>query len=403
MFEYSDGGLPIKVWIDKESFFADDSLVRQMQNLSRSPVAYHHVALMPDGHPGMGMPIGGVVACKDHLIPAAVGADIGCGMSIHHPALFLKNVNLEELMQEISDAVPVGYKSHDAAQTFTTHLEALFNQMMDNQIYPEGLKNQWKQKALSQLGTLGSGNHFIEIQRAVGGTMIAPEDDVAFMIHSGSRNVGKQIADFYIAKAKEYCQSIGIEETNGLDFLPAEHPWGMAYIDAMNFCLAYAKENRDRIFNNGIRPYIDKLGYGYWWAVKDAHHNYASLEDHFGEKVWVHRKGAIFAGNGAPGIIPGSMTTESYTVRGLGNPESFNSASHGCGRIDGRKCWQRKYSREDAIEHMAENNVEFHIGEDSNFSDECAWAYKDPHVVLQNEKDLVKITYTYKPVAVVKG
>lgn len=397
LFNHDEYRIPVKSWaVDSANRVnLEDGALEQVIHLANLPFAFHHVALMPDCHSGYGMPIGGVLATKGVVVPNAVGVDIGCGMIACKTSIAdVSEDQLKAILDIVRKEVPVGMAHHgknncqysNAPELFDTapHIE-IVQQLLDASMY--------------QLGTLGGGNHFIEIQKGDDG-------HVWLMIHSGSRNVGYQIANYYNKLAvllnETWCSSVPKEWE--LAFLPTNSQEGHDYIDAMNWALDFAKENRRVMMERLISAFV-RITHGYPMEMINAHHNYASLENHFGENVYVHRKGAIRVRNGDLGIIPGSMGTPSYIVMGLGNTDSFQSASHGAGRVMGRNEFNKQYTVEQANKDM--DGVVFGgWGKDRKGNidlSESPKAYKDIDVVMDNQKDLVTPVVKLKPLAVMKG
>ena len=369
---------PIKLWLDN----VEEGALDQAKNLANLPFIFKHVAIMPDAHQGYGMPIGGVLATKGVIIPNAVGVDIGCGMcAVKLNTHEISKSDLVDLVEGIKMLVPVGFKRHEVKQEWYG-----FNEAPNIPII-----NQEIESAHHQLGTLGGGNHFIEIQKGSDG-------HIWIMLHSGSRNFGLKIANYYHKKAVELCDKwMSDIPTKDLSFLPMDTIDGREYFEAMGYALRFAKANRDLM--------MDKINTLHDYDVMDyvnIHHNYAAYENHFNTNVIVHRKGATKAVKGLKGIIPGSQGTKSYIVEGLGNPESFMSCSHGAGRVMGRKQAQRELSLEDEIQKLNDIGVLHNIKTKDDL-DEAAGAYKDIDVVMNNQKDLVKILVELTPLAVIKG
>ena len=381
--------IPIKSWCND----LENGAKEQAENLAKHPSMFHHVALMPDCHRGYGMPIGGVIASRD-IIPNAVGADIGCGMIAVNTHILVDNFGIEarkHAMGEIRKVVPVGFSHQEEIQKWEG-----FDRCPDIPAVKKEL-----QKATRQLGTLGGGNHFIEIQAS-------DEGEVWVMIHSGSRNFGYKIAKHYNELAQELCTKYHsvvcpFKGENGLAFLPHDSEEAEEYVAAMNYALEFALENRFAMMRK-VKKVMDIHG----CLARDEiniHHNYAVLENHFGQNVWVHRKGATSAREDQLGIIPGSMGTSSYIVKGLGNPESFNSCSHGAGRAMGRIQASRTLSEEECNKAM-EGIVYGRWGKDRKGRvdlGEAPQAYKDIDVVMESQKDLVKPIVKLRPLAVIKG
>ena len=360
----NEGSIPVKMWTDE----VEAGAKKQLDNLAKLPFAFHHVAIMPDCHQGYGMPIGGVLATKGVIIPNAVGVDIGCGMCACKTSLTeISQETLKTIMGEIRKIVPVEFNHQKEAQN--EELMPGKNDDGDNVtelMYPvAGLQYQ---SALKQLGTLGGGNHFIEIQKGSDG-------HIWIMIHSGSRNLGKQVADYYnkVAVALNEKWYSKVEKKDELAFLLEDSAEGRSYISEMQYCIDFALANRKLMMSNIIDIFTkqfgkndfdetghlqscDTVGIEFDEMINIAH-NYASLENHFGHNVWVHRKGATLARKGTIGIIPGSMGTKSYITEGLGNPDSFMSCSHGAGRKMGRKEAIRTLDFEHEQEIMKERQI----------------------------------------------
>jgi tRNA-splicing ligase RtcB len=377
--------IPLKLWLEN----IEDGAMVQAMDLTRLPFAFHHVAIMPDSHVGYGMPIGGVMATNGVIVPNAVGVDIGCGMAIARTPLMDDDATpdlLKQIMGEIRKRVPVGFSHHKERHEWEGFDRAPDVAIIQRELGP----------AHSQIGTLGGGNHFIEIQRG-------SDTGVYVMIHSGSRNFGLKIAKDYHDKAKELCASWYSDVPNAdLSFLPMDSPDGREYMDAMNFALDFARENRRQMMaaiESAFKEILPSTAFG---DVFDIHHNYATMEHHFGKNVMVHRKGAVKAYEGDKGIIPGSQGTASYIVRGLGNPESFMSSSHGAGRRLGRAAAQRTLSLEDEQRKLDELGI-IHSVRNVKDLDEAAGAYKDIDEVMANQTDLVEVVLKLTPLAVIKG
>ena len=375
-----DGKLPVKLWLDT----IEDEALAQARNLSNLPFAFRHIAIMPDSHVGYGMPIGGVMATRGVIVPNAVGVDIGCGMIAARTSLEDISIeNIKAIMGDIRGAVPVGFNHHDKAREWDG-----FNAAPDLEIINAELSS-----ATKQLGTLGGGNHFIEIQRGDDGF-------IWVMIHSGSRNFGLKTAKAYHEKAVSLCEKWFSNIPNkDLSFLPLDDIAGRDYLSAMNYCLSFARANRAEMMRVIKGIFYSRAG-AFFPCDIDVHHNYAIMEHHFGSNVMVHRKGAIRAYAGDIGIIPGSMGTASYITEGLGNPESFMSSSHGAGRRMGRKEATRTLVLED---EQAKMGSVVHGLRNTSDLDEAPGAYKDIDEVMSNQMDLVKIVTKLTPLAVIKG
>ncbi len=386
MHEIATDGLPLKVWGEG----IDDAALDQARNLARLPFAFRHVALMPDTHVGYGMPIGGVLATRGQVIPHAVGLDIGCGVRAWHtniPAAEFAGAR-DTVLNDVQRSIPTGFEWHSDSQE---HRTRLFADMPD----VESLRSE-SHKAVRQVGTLGGGNHFIELQKDSDGGIWA-------MVHSGSRNLGKQMADHYDAVAKAESRKSGspVPPEWGLAHLASDSEAGREYIEVMEFCLRFARENR-RLMAESVRAAIDRRFPGVTPAEDiDVHHNYAAEEEHFGERVIVHRKGAVRAVGTV--LVPGSMGTASYVCRGLANPESFESCSHGAGRAMGRKAAVRSFPREQVMKELAAVGVRLFKAKKRDLAEEAPAAYKDIEEVMRHQSDLVEPLVRLTPIGVVKG
>ena len=358
---------------------------------------------MPDTHQGYGMPIGGVIATKKVVIPNAVGVDIGCGMGFFETNIDADEVVtapddfLRKFVQELKRSIPVGFHHHKIAQKWEG-----FNRAPQTPPVKQELES-----ARFQLGTLGGGNHFIELQRSDTGKL-------CLMVHSGSRNFGYKIAKYYNALAQKLCKRwySNIPEfkgEDGLAFLPIETLEAKAYLDSMNYALDFAKESRAHMMNTSINILSKLLKSELSLDLSlgrevNIHHNFAAWENHYGKNVIVHRKGATQARKDQFGIIPGSMGTSSYIVRGLGNSESFESCSHGAGRKLARGKANRTLTMTDVEKAMGD--IVFEIGVDRKGNpdlSEAPQAYKDIDEVIDAEKDLVEVVTKLQPLAVIKG
>lgn len=397
-FHIRDWNVPIYSWADE----IEDGAYKQAVDLAKLPFVFKHVALMPDVHMGYGMPIGGVIACKGVVSPNCVGVDIGCGMVAVKTNKSIYDVpqdKLPELLKKICHSikrdVPVGFNVHQKAQKWDE---------FENYIVP--LEEKKWDRVMKSLGTLGGGNHFIEIQRS------DDQDGIIWlMIHSGSRSLGKLTADHYHKMATELCTKWYSDLPNDdLAFLPVDSAEGRYYLRDMEFALRFAMENRSRMLEVGKHHLKHYLGKDIKFELEiNIHHNYANLEHHMGKNVWVHRKGATSAKEGQLGIIPGSMGTPSYIVVGKGNPLSFMSCSHGAGRAMGRMDASRRLKESDCNTSM--NGIVFDgwgkigRGKMKGKTDlgEAPQAYKNIDIVIENQKDLISVHTRLLPLAVIKG
>ena len=380
--------VPIKMWLND----VEENALAQARNLANLPFVFKHVALMPDCHSGYGMPIGGVIATKGVIIPNAVGVDIGCGMCAVKTSLNEVNSDvLKKIMSGIRELVPLGFDHHKQAQDE--------NLMPSLEKVPErGIVRRQFTAAKKQIGTLGGGNHFIEMQKG-------SDDHIWIMIHSGSRNIGLKVADHYnklSVQLNERWHS-SVDKKQDLAFLPIETLEAKDYFVEMQYCVDFAFANR-LLMMERIKSVFAAIFGNSFSAIEfiNIAHNYARWESHFGTNVIVHRKGATSAREGEVGIIPGSQGTKSYIVKGKGNPESFESCSHGAGRLMGRKQAQRELVLEEEIAKLNSKGIVHSIRHTRDL-DEAPGAYKNIDVVMENQADLVDILVELSPLAVIKG
>lgn len=389
MNKLTDTKVPIYSW----AVGLEDSAMQQARDIANMMPVHSHLALMPDAHMGMGMPIGGVMPLIDAIAPNAVGVDIGCGMLAVRTSLISMNIeDHKEIRSIIRENVPVGFNKHDEPREWNGFEKA----PTDIEVIKREVDN-----ARKQLGTLGGGNHFIEFQ-------IGSDGFIWYMIHSGSRNIGKQICDHYNALAKD----VGCSDLKDLPFFEIHSLEAHEYFDAMNFALGFAFANRAEMSKQIKRAITEVLGDIDFVEGINIHHNYASLEEHTGQHVVVHRKGATLATENTTGIIPGSQGTPSYIVRGKGNPDSFNSCSHGAGRVmsrtkatglsrRGKRKFEAGITVEDATAAMGGLLCRF----DERNVDEAPQAYKDIREVMQQQDDLVEVLVELNPyqISAIKG
>jgi tRNA-splicing ligase RtcB (3'-phosphate/5'-hydroxy nucleic acid ligase) len=382
--------VPIKLWLDD----IEEGAMGQARNLANLPFVFKHVAIMPDAHFGYGMPIGGVMATEEVIIPNAVGVDIGCGMcAIRTSITDLSTDKLKTIMAGIRSKVPLGFKHHQHAQDRTLMpLVPHGHALNDLPVVAREYRN-----ALTQIGTLGGGNHFIEIQKGSDGF-------IWIMVHSGSRNLGFQVANFYNRLAMDLNARSGskIPKNWQLAFLPLPSEAGRRYQLEMQYCVEFALANRRLMMERIQEVFIAVAAPVTFSSFINIAHNYAALETHFHRSVIVHRKGATSAREGELGIIPGSQGTPSYIVRGRGNPESFTSCSHGAGRKMGRKEAQRRLDLEEEAGRLDRQGI-LHSIRGRRDLDEAAGAYKDVDRVVENQIDLVEVVVALRPLAVIKG
>jgi tRNA-splicing ligase RtcB len=379
--------IPVKSWCSD----IEPGAMKQAANLTKLPFVYGHVAVMADCHEGFGMPIGGVIACKDTVIPNAVGVDIGCGMCAVKTDLPVSSIDSDTvrmILNRVRSTIPMGFDHHKTDQTWSG-----FDKAPDLAVVRRELDS-----ARRQLGTLGGGNHFIEIQ---GGN----DGHVWFMIHSGSRNFGYKIAAEYHAKALKQCNRHNVElPDKDLAFLPVDKEQGREYMTAMEYALSFAAANRQHMKEVVSEIIQNETRCGFVHEI-NIHHNFAAEETHYSRTLVVHRKGATRASKGLEGIIPGSMGTASYIVRGKGNPDSFESCSHGAGRVMGRNEANKRLTYEQVRESM--KGIVFDTwpkGRKGKIDlSEAPAAYKDIDAVIEAQKDLIEVLVRLTPLGVVKG
>lgn len=400
-----EGGSPVKMWT--RGVPVEQEAREQLSNTARMPFIYKHIAVMPDVHLGKGSTIGSVIPTLGAIIPAAVGVDIGCGMMAAKTTLNARDLpdNLGPLRSAIEKAIPHGmspktrgYRGRDVGswENPPTPVDAAWAQLKDEfdvicQKTPK-LKNTNNYK---HLGTLGSGNHFVEV-------CLDEQGFVWFMLHSGSRGVGNAIGSHFIEVAQQDMRThIANLPDKDLAYLKEGTRHYDDYVEAVGWAQKFARMNREVMMQNliaSVRTVIKKPFETHVEAV-NCHHNYVQKERHFGQDVLVTRKGAVSAREGELGIIPGSMGAKSFIVRGKGNPESFNSCSHGAGRTMSRNEAKRRFTLEDQV--RATEGVE--CRKDAAVIDEIPMAYKDIDAVMQAQDELVEVVHTLKQVVCVKG
>jgi tRNA-splicing ligase RtcB len=401
-YQHVEGGVPIKMWT--RGVPVEDGARAQLARAAQMPFVFKHVAVMPDVHVGIGATVGSVIPTKGAVIPAAVGVDIGCGMMAARTSLMASDLpdNLEAIRSAIEQAVPhgrvVGRGKRDngswgdppapIVEAWAT-LAQRFDRLCDK--HPR-LKNT---NNLVHLGTLGTGNHFIEL-------CLDEEQRVWVMLHSGSRGVGNAIGTFFIELAKQDMRKWHINlPDEDLAYFPEGTDHFDDYVEAVGWAQDFAALNRRMMMTNVIRALRGQIAKPFDAEMEavNCHHNYVQRENHFGENVLVTRKGAVRAAKGVMGIIPGSMGAKSFIVRGLGNPESFDSCSHGAGRVMSRTAAKKLVTLD---EHIADTaGVE--CRKDEGVIDETPKAYKPIEAVMAAQADLVEIVHTLKQVVCVKG
>lgn len=401
-------GFPIKIWLEDKSRL-EESCLEQAYHLSQLPFLHKWVCLMPDTHTGKGMPIGGVIAAKDVIIPNAVGVDIGCGMDFIPTDVRAEEIRgiqtgngtlIQAIIGNIMRTIPLNTERYKLPQESKVLDEA--KQEMEK--YEENAELlPLIDDGYFQVGSLGGGNHFIELQEDQDGYL-------CIMIHSGSRHLGKAICDHFHNKARElnamwYSE---VKDEYRLSFLPVHSKEGQQYISWMNLAMDYAFENRARMLDRTcaiVEELIRKhtghtVGFG---QEINCHHNYAALENHYDANVWVHRKGATRVREGEMAVIPGAMGSYSYVVEGKGNPESFCTSSHGAGRSYSRSGAMRAFSTEQVMTDLKERNVVLGKRKKNDVAEECRFAYKDIDLVMAQQQEMVTPVRKLKTVGVVKG
>jgi len=390
--EIHEGLVPVKVYTGE----MEPAARAQLVNISRLPIVHHHVAAMPDVHLGIGATVGSVIPTRRAIIPAAVGVDIGCGMMAARLSLTaneLDEPSLKKTFGQISRDVPVGFDQHRDARDAAKRFRKSLTRVMEK--HPGigkrvGKNSHWAQ----QLGTLGGGNHFIEV-------CLDESSRVWVMLHSGSRGIGNAIGSYFIELAKKDAMKNNVHLPDAdLAYFPEGAKHFHDYVEAVGWAQDYARANRAEMMElvlDGMRRHLPSF------EVTDeavnCHHNYVEHEEHFGERVWLTRKGAIRAREGELGIIPGSMGARSYIVRGKGSAESFHSCAHGAGRLMSRNAAQKKFSLQD-LQAQTEGVI---CRKDKGVIDEIPGAYKNIDEVMANQSDLVEVVHTLKQVICVKG
>jgi tRNA-splicing ligase RtcB len=393
------GRVPIKIWTRELEYEA----LQQLINLSQLPIIAHPIAAMPDVHPGKGATVGAVIPTVAAVIPAAVGVDIGCGMCAVRLTLNARDLpdNLHNLRNSIEAAVPLGFNQHERSKVRGSAHARQARHMSDRLDVIVGkhpgimkMQRHFNETWVCQLGTLGGGNHFIEL-------CIDEAEQIWVMLHSGSRGIGNVIGRYFIAAAQKDMRRHKVNlPDKDLAYLSEGSELFDDYVEALDWAQEYAMENRRML----LALVLESLAAGLppFKVSEEAincHHNYVARETHCGERLYITRKGAIRAGEGELGIIPGSMGAKSFIVRGLGNSTSYCSCSHGAGRRMSRSEAKRFFSRRDLVEQT--EGIE--CRKDGGVLDEIPGAYKDIDVVMANQSDLVEIVHTLKQILCVKG
>jgi tRNA-splicing ligase RtcB len=394
------GSAPIKAWTRNVPF--EEAAKQQLQNIAKLPFIHKWVAVMPDVHLGKGATIGSVIPTVGAVIPAAVGVDLGCGMMAAKTTLKASDLpdSLELMRNAIEKAVPHGLSlgGRDKGSWGDIPADVLQKWLVLSETFKTLCeKHPWLEKSnhIKHLGTLGSGNHFIEV-------CLDEADNVWVMLHSGSRGVGNKIGSHFIAQAKKDMERWFINlPDKDLAYIPEGSEHFSHYVEAVAWAQDFAQANREVMMARTLQTMREILAMPFSADVEavNCHHNYIRQEQHFGKNVWVTRKGAVSARKGEMGIIPGSMGAKSYIVRGLGNEDSFCSCSHGAGRVMSRAEAKRRISLEEHSKAVA--GVE--CRKDADVIDETPAAYKPIEAVMQAQEDLVEIMHTLKQVLCVKG
>lgn len=391
----ADQRIPVKIWTND----IDEKSKKQLTNIASLPFVHHHVAAMPDVHLGIGATIGSVIATHKAIIPAAVGVDIGCGMvacRLSITANELDEQSLKKVFEQISRDVPVGRGMHNNRRAFEEQalpFAAGLSRILEKHPVLEKTicgTTKW----VKQLGTLGGGNHFIEV-------CLDESNQVWVMLHSGSRGIGNAMAEYFIGLARQDMERWMIHlPDRDLAYFPEGTEHFDDYVEAVHWAQEYALQNRQCMIElvlAALRRHLPP--FEVTSEVVNCHHNYVAREYHFGADVWVTRKGAIRAREGDLGIIPGSMGARSYIVRGLGNPDSFTSSAHGAGRKMSRTAAEKQFTEAD----LAQQTNGVICRKDSGVIDEIPGAYKDIDSVMENQKDLTETLHTLKQLVCVKG
>ncbi|MEY8522243.1 RtcB family protein [Lachnospiraceae bacterium 38-10] len=399
---------PIKIWL-KDISQLEDSCLEQAYHLSQLPFLHKWICLMPDTHTGKGMPIGGVIAAKDVVIPNAVGVDIGCGMDFVPTNIKVEDIRgiqtgngtlIQSIIGNIMRSIPLNTERYKTPQESGV-LDRAKQEMEKYEQNPELLP--LIDDGYFQVGSLGGGNHFIELQEDQDGFL-------CIMIHSGSRHLGKAVCDHFHGMARELNRRwySDVKDEYHLAFLPVEAEEGKQYINWMNLAMDYAFENRARMLEKtcaAVKELIEKhTGHTVEFGQEiNCHHNYASLENHYDENVWVHRKGATRVREGEMAVIPGAMGSYSYVVEGKGNRESFCTSSHGAGRCYSRSGAMKAFSIEQVMVDLKEQDIVLGKRKKNDVAEECRFAYKDIDQVMAQQQDMVTPVRKLKTVGVVKG
>lgn len=387
--------VPVNIWTND----IDDNTIQQLLNVSTLPFIHHHIAAMPDAHLGKGATVGSVIATKKAIIPAAVGVDLGCGMVAVRLSLNANDIDekiLKNIFNQITRDIPVGkgqHKSKDILAKSVAPFENGIANILNKHPKLTQLSSNFD-KWRNQMGTLGGGNHFIEV-------CLDENNQLWLMLHSGSRGVGNHIASYFIELAQQDMQRNNIHlPDKDLAYLQEGSIYFDDYFEAITWAQEYAMENRQAMLNltlNALKRYLPD--FTITSEVVNCHHNYVAKEFHYGEEVYITRKGAIKADKNDLGIIPGSMGNKSYIVKGKGNPESFNSSAHGAGRKMSRTAAKKTFT----IDDMKSQTEGIICRKDVGVIDEIPAAYKNIDEVMENQNDLTETLHTLKQILCIKG
>ena len=392
--ELNKGEVPVKIYTDEIEYDA----ISQLINVSKLPFIHSHIAAMPDVHCGKGATIGSIIPTKGAIIPAAVGVDIGCGMQAVRLGLKRRDLpkDLLKMRKNIEKLVPIGFSMNEpsnahkkACKDLDSRLDEILKKHPELMKMVKNLPKTW----VCQMGTLGGGNHFIEV-------CYDQDDQVWVMLHTGSRGLGNAMGRYFISLAKRNMPKDVNLPNKDLAYFSEGTKLFDDYLEAVLWAQDYAKTNRDVIMREVLSVVDKKFSYHQSkHSIIDCHHNYVAQEEHFGQKIWVTRKGAIRAAKGDIGIIPGSMGAKSFIIEGLGCDDSFQSCSHGAGRKMSRSKAKRSFTRKD----LEAQTKGIECRKDKEVLDEIPSAYKDIDSVMQKQSDLVDIKYTLKQVVCIKG
>ncbi len=391
----TQGKVPVKIFTDE----IEPQAYQQLAKIAELPIIHSHIAAMPDVHLGIGATVGSVIPTKAAIIPAAVGVDIGCGMNAVQLSLRAENLpdNPRRLRSAIESVVPVGFATHKsdvAKRTTITHLKGGLDSILDRHPKIANLRKKAYLPWVRQLGTLGGGNHFIEI-------CLDENDSVWVMLHSGSRGIGNAIGRYFITLAKQDVERVSLSlPDRDLAYFREGAAHFDDYVAAVEWAQSYAKFNRREMMRlildqmKRLLPHFELVG-----EAINCHHNYVARETHFGESVYLTRKGAIRAGDGELGIIPGSMGAKSFIVKGKGNAAAFESCAHGAGRAMSRTQAKKQFT----VVDMESQTAGVECRKDKGVIDEIPGAYKDIDRVMEHQSDLVDVVHTLKQIVCVKG